>query len=175
MDIISHGLWGSIGFVRKSRKSFWLAFFFGIAPDLFSFGIFTASIWLGLVSGPDWSAGPPDQQLIPRYVWSFYSVTHSLIVFSIIFGLVWLIRKKPLLELLAWGLHILVDIPTHSDTFFPTPFLWPISSFSINGIPWSHPVIFIPNVALLILLYAWFFIVKKRPVKISGQDPLRKG
>lgn len=167
MDIISHGLWGSLGFGRRSRKSFGLAFFFGISPDLFSFGIFTASIWLGLVSGPDWSNGPPDPLLIPQYVHSFYNVTHSLIIFSVVFGLVWLIRKKPLYELAAWGLHILVDIPTHSDKFFPTPFLWPFSDLYMNGISWSHPVIFIPNVTLLIALYLWFFVVKKHLAKTS--------
>lgn len=166
MDIISHGLWGSLGFGRRSRKSFWVAFFFGIAPDLFSFGIFTATVWLGLVSGPDWAAGLPDPSLIPQYVHGMYNVTHSLIVFAAAFGLVWLIRKKPLYELSAWGLHILVDIPTHSDRFFPTPFLWPLSDVSVNGTPWSHPWIFIPNVTLLILLYLWFFVVKKRLAKM---------
>ena len=39
MDFISHGLWGSITFGRKSRWSFGLAFAIGMAPDLFSFGV----------------------------------------------------------------------------------------------------------------------------------------
>ena len=37
MDIVSHGLWGSIAFGRKSRSSFWMAFVIGMAPDIFSF------------------------------------------------------------------------------------------------------------------------------------------
>ncbi|MFZ1626633.1 MAG: hypothetical protein WAT81_02400 [Candidatus Moraniibacteriota bacterium] len=40
MDIFSHGLYGGIAFGRRSRPRYWLAFFFGIAPDLFSFGLF---------------------------------------------------------------------------------------------------------------------------------------
>ncbi len=162
MDIISHGVWGSIGFGRKSRKSFWIAFFFGVAPDLFSFGIFTASTWLGLVSGPDWSAGPPDSNLIPQYVHALYDITHSLIVFLAAFILVWIVRKKPLYELGAWGLHILLDIPTHSARFFPTPFLWPISDFHIDGISWGNPLIFIPNVTLLAGFSFYFFFLKRR-------------
>lgn len=161
MDIISHGIWGSLGFGRRNRKSFWLAFFFGIAPDLFSFGIFTASTWVGLASGPDWSGGPPDPNLIPQYVHSLYDVTHSLVVFLVVFGIVWLLRGKPLYELAAWGLHILLDIPTHSSRFFPTPFLWPISDFHINGIPWSDPVIFIPNVILLFGLSLYLFLRRR--------------
>ena len=50
MDIFSHGLYGGVLTGRKSRKSFWTAFIFGISPDLFSFGIFTLSILLGFVS-----------------------------------------------------------------------------------------------------------------------------
>lgn len=170
MDIVSHGLWGGLGFGRRSRSSFWLAFFFGIAPDLLSFGIFTAMTFLGFSEHPDWSSGNhPDPSQIPLYVHSIYDVTHSLVVFSVVFGLIWLIRKKPLYELCAWGLHILLDIPTHSNGFFPTPFLWPLSDFTVNGIPWSHPVIFIPNVTLLAVLYFWFFVARKRAARTARE------
>lgn len=162
MDIVSHGLWGGIAFGRRNWKSFWLSFFFGIAPDLFSFGIFTVGVWTGVAHGLDWSSGPPDPRLVPSYVHSLYNVTHSLIIFLLVFGTVWLVRKKPLYELSAWGLHILVDIPTHSNAFFPTPFLWPVSSFHVSGIPWGHPSIFIPNVVLLLVLYSWFFARYRR-------------
>jgi hypothetical protein len=162
MDTLSHGLWGSLAFGRKNRQNFWLAFFFGVAPDIFSFGIFIVSVFLGFASGINWSAGPPDQSLIPQYVHSTYNITHSLIVFAAAFSLVWLARRRPLWEMAAWGLHIIMDIPTHSNGFFPTPFLWPISSFHISGIPWSRPIIFIPNVVLLGTLYLWFFVFRGR-------------
>ncbi|MEK7531848.1 MAG: hypothetical protein AAB545_02915 [Patescibacteria group bacterium] len=162
MDILSHGLYGSIAFGRRNRKSFWLAFFFGIAPDLFSFGIFFAERILGFASGPDWKNGPPDPNTIPSYVDSLYNITHSLIIFAIVFGFVWLLRKKPLWEFLAWPLHILVDIPTHSSQFFPTPFLWPVSDFYIEGRSWGTPEIFIPNVIFLVAIYFWYFIIRKK-------------
>lgn len=162
MDILSHGLWGGAAFGRSVKKNFWLAFFIGISPDLFSFGIFSAMNFLGLVSGPDWSNGPPDASTIPQYVHSLYNITHSLIVFVAVFLLVWVIRKKPLYEMLAWPLHILMDIPTHSTRFFPTPFLWPVAEYKIDGVPWSHPWIFFPNWILLILIYSYFFFKKRR-------------
>jgi hypothetical protein len=162
MDIISHGLYGGIAFGRKSKFSYWKAFFFGVLPDLLSFGIFTTFTVLGLASGPDWTSGPPDPSAIPGYVHQLYDVTHSLVVALGVFGLVWLVTKKPMLELLAWPLHILVDIPTHSSEFFPTPFLWPLSDFSIDGVSWGQPIIFIPNVLLLIALYTWFWSRKSK-------------
>ena len=169
MDILSHGLYGSVTFGRKNRLSFWLSFFFGIAPDLFSFGFYTAGTWIGLFDHPDWSSGNhPDPSQIPLFVHTFYNYTHSLVIFALIFGLVWLVRRKPLWVMAGWGLHILVDIPTHSAEFFPTPFLWPISSFSVDGHPWSSPEIFIPNILLLCVLYAWFYIIKPRRLKKVG-------
>jgi len=163
MDIISHGLWGGIAFGRSSRKSFWAAFLFGVAPDLFSFGV----VFLGglLTHGLEFFRGmghPPDVSQIPAYVYHLYDVTHSLVVFCLVFGVVWLLRGKPLLELGAWGLHLVMDIFTHSSAFFPTPFLWPLSTAHFDGLPWVDPLIFVPNVLLLALLYAGFFWKRRR-------------
>ncbi|QQR78901.1 MAG: hypothetical protein IPJ68_01345 [Candidatus Moraniibacteriota bacterium] len=166
MDILSHGLYGGVAFGRRSRISYWLAFFFGIAPDLFSFGLFFALTILGLAEHPDWRSGQhPDPAGIPGYVHALYNGTHSLVIFVAVFALVWLIRKKPLYEMFGWPLHILVDIPTHSEKFFPTPFLWPVSDFHVNGHNWSDPRIFIPNVIFLIGLYLWFYVIRPRRVR----------
>jgi len=163
MDIVSHGLWGGLALGRSSRRSFWTAFGFGTVPDLFSFGlVFANGLW---VHGLDFFNGlghPPDPTLIPAYVHSLYNATHSLVVFALVFGLVWLLRGKPLMELGAWGLHIAVDIFTHSEAFFPTPFLWPLSDLRVDGVPWSDPRIFFSNLLLLAVLYAWFFLQRKR-------------
>lgn len=161
MDVISHGLWGGILVGRKNKKEFLTAFAFGVGPDVLSFGIFTAMTVLGLASGPDWSGGPPDPRLIPQYVHMLYNITHSLLVFLFVFVLVWAFRKRPFLPMLAWAFHILLDIPTHSTDFFATPFLWPISEYRINGIPWGHPYIFFPNLILLVGFYFYFFVIKK--------------
>jgi len=166
MDTLSHGLWGSLAFGRKNAKSFWTAFFFGVAPDLFSFGFFFVSTWLGIAERPNFDGSePPNQALIPPYIGHLYNITHSLLIFLIVFGIVWLIRKAPFWEMGAWGLHIFFDIPTHSYNFFPTPFLWPLSNFKIDGHPWSDPIIFWPNLTALAMLYGYFFIFKKRKQK----------
>lgn len=165
MDIISHGLWGGLAFGRKDKKTYLLAFFFGLFPDLFSFGIFTVMSVLGFATSPDWSQGPPTNEAIPQFVHVLYDLTHSLIMFALVFGLLWLVLRKPFLPMLAWGLHILVDIPTHSFDFFPTPFLEPLSNFMIDGISWGQPLIFYPNVILLIVGYVVWWASKRRQKK----------
>ncbi len=165
MDSISHGLWGAIIAGRRNKRNFIAAFIFGVMPDALSFGIFLSTIIFEFKKHV-WGE-PPAIESIPAYVFSLYNISHSLLVFGLVFILVWVMRKKMYLPLSAWGLHILVDIPTHAYAFFPTPFLWPISDFKIDGTPWSHPYIFIPNVILLGGLYVWFFISRRRTRKIE--------
>jgi len=162
MDIVSHGLWGGIAFGRKNRKNFILAFLIGLLPDVLSFGIILAGSILGFFQRTDWSGGPPDPALIPSFANHLYNITHSIIIFAAVFLIVWIIRKRPWWILGAWGLHILIDIPSHSYQFFPTPFLWPIADFKFNGISWGSPEIFIPNIILLFILYIWFYIAKRK-------------
>jgi hypothetical protein len=164
MDIISHGLYGGVAFGRRSRVSYAKAFFFGIMPDLLSFGIFTVLMFLGVSAGPQDFGHPPDADSIPEYVYALYNVTHSLVVAGVSLGIVWFLFKKPVYEMLAWPLHILVDIPTHSTAFFPTPFLWPLSNFYVNGVSWGHPYIFFPNIIILICMYAAWFIRRRKRV-----------
>ncbi len=168
MDTLSHGLWGGLVFGRNNKRNYWWAFSFGLLPDLLSFGLFTVAQILGFGTRVQWSGGPPDVTLIPSYVDIMYNYTHSLIIAAIVFGLIWLIMKKPWLPLLAWPLHILFDTPVHSTDFYPTPFLWPLSNFHIDGISWSHPWIFFPNWAALIIGYG-FWYYQRRKKKSSPQ------
>jgi membrane-bound metal-dependent hydrolase YbcI (DUF457 family) len=174
MDIASHGLWGGIAFGRGNRRSFGLAFFFGILPDLVSFGPFYVAVFLGLAQRPRFGHEPPDPSLFPFYVHGAYSVTHSLVVFLVAFALLWAVFREPIWETFAWGLHILLDIFTHSYRFFPTPFLWPISHFKFDGWPWGMPAIFIPNVVLLALCYAWL-LLRRRKVPDRSSRAFRQG
>ena len=162
MDVLSHALYGSAPFLsNKNKKYFWFAFLIGITPDALSFGIFMVLNLLGIYERPDWQSGPPPVSAIPEFVSILYDITHSLVIFALVFISVWIIRRKPFWPLLAWGIHILVDIPSHSDQFFPTPFLWPVSDFHLNGISWGSPVIFFPNWILIVLIYGGWFLWKR--------------
>lgn len=166
MDILSHGLYGGIAFGRKTRRNYITAFLFGISPDLLAFGPFFISAFLGFTPMPFGRIEPPSSNFIPQYVHSIYSVTHSLIIYVVFFAVLWFLGKKSFAKLtFGWPLHILVDMPLHSSDFFPTLFLWPFSNWYIDGIPWSNPYIFFPNVIFLIALYIyWYFQNKEKDI-----------
>jgi len=159
MDVFSHGLWGGVVLGRKKRKNYILAFVFSVLPDIFAEGIMFGMIFLGVNNMPDLEHGHPNISDFPTYAQNFYNATHSLVIFIMVFAVVWLFRKKPYWLLLAWSLHIIIDIPTHSLKLFPTPFLWPVSDLKIDGIPWDNSMILIPDIILLIVFYS-FWIYK---------------
>ena len=161
MDTLSHGLWGSLALGRKNKQSFWHAFFFGIAPDVFSFGPFFISAFLGFTARPHFGTTPPLENAIPNYVHVLYNGTHSLIIFAAAFLAVSIIRRAPMWEMCAWALHILYDIPLHTEHFFPTPFLWPVSSYHFNGWNWSNPWIFFTNEILLAVAFVILFSYRR--------------
>ncbi len=158
MDFVSHALWGGISFGRRNRRLLVLAAGISILPDILTEGLFFVLYRLGIGGMPGWEHGHPNITDYPQFAQTLYNVTHSFIVFAAVFILIWLFAKRPLWVVAAWGLHILIDIPTHSMALFPTPFLWPISDFRVDGIGWDSPIILTINVVLLICVYAlWLY------------------
>jgi len=149
MDTLSHALWG-YGLFGYKRYA-WLAIFFGAMPDLISFGAFMA---INIVSGT-WHMGPPSLATLPAWLFTNYSIGHSFVICLPIIGLVSLWRRDVAFAMLAWPFHIVLDFPFHSFKFFPTPIFWPISDFKLDGIPWSHWYIWLPNVAGLGILLTY--------------------
>src|SRR3989338_3579736 len=171
MDVLAHFLWtyAIAAFAKiKQRK---LTGLFGVLPDFFSFGILMV---LTLITG-SFHAGKPDLASIPPYVFHLYDWTHSLVIFGAVYLAVFLITKKWYLPLIGWGVHILIDIPTHTSTFFPTPFLWPFSDYSFSGISWGTPWFMLLNYSALAIVY-WhlsreFRKEKANKNKKSHSDP----
>lgn len=152
MDVFSHGLWGALAFGRQGNA--FLAAAFGMAPDLIPFT-------------PDFIAnavdrkvvrGKPELTVFPEWVVKIYNFTHSLVVYAVIYILIRIIWGNEIAYLsLAWLLHILFDIPTHAKEFFPTKFLYPLSNFHFDGIPWANKKVLLGNFLLLALFYGLFF------------------
>lgn len=171
MDTLAHGLWGGVGFYAASRRKFAAAFILGMAPDLLSFGLFHAS-------HPEWivqrfsgrTTGPPPLTMLPEFVFHAYNWTHSLVIWGALFALIWLLRKSPPWPLLAWGLHILSDIPTHGPGYFPTPYLWPLPTPHVQGIAWSTPWFMMANYSALLIAYLMAFAL----ARMKGRRPIRK-
>jgi membrane-bound metal-dependent hydrolase YbcI (DUF457 family) len=158
MDFISHALWGGISFGRRSKKAFCLAAGLSVMPDFLTEGLFFILYLLGVGGMPGWEKGHPNISDYPLFAQNLYNITHSLIIFVLAFVLIWLVFRRPVWVVAAWGLHIVIDIPTHSLALFPTPFLWPISSFRVNGIGWDNPIVLGIDIVLLITGYSfWLF------------------
>ena len=159
MDILAHGLWTAAVYSRWQLRARWWAVLFGIAPDLLSFGFFfVATFFTG-----NWHMGPPNISLVPNYVFTLYNIWHSVFVWLLIFLVAWLINKKPWWPLAGALLHIAIDAPLHEADFFPTPWLWPFSSYVVDGISWAHPMFMLINYSCLAIIYtAWFFWRKRK-------------
>ena len=167
MDIFAHALWTAAGAVplrRRVRRPIHLgwAVFWGVFPDVFSFAIpAVVRIWwyaTGVTSSlrPDAKSGQHFQ-----FVWQLYYGSHSLVVFAAVFGIVWVVARRPVLELLGWGLHILIDIPTHTG-IFALHFLWPFSSYGISGVRWESGWFMAANYGALVVVYLWMWSGARR-------------
>jgi len=142
MDTFAHGLWSYIIFSKS--KYVWLAVLFGILPDLLSW-----TIWMFYRNKNGFTWGHPDLSLIPKWVFTLYGITHSLFVVALVFLIVFLVFKHIPIYLLAWPLHILIDIFTHTKDFLPTPFLWPFSNYAFPGISWGNMYFMSINYSLI--------------------------
>ena len=165
MDFISHALWGGISLGRKNRRAYLLAVGISLLPDILTEGLFSILYLLNIGGMPGWENGHPNITDYPLWAQYLYDITHSFVIFALIFALFWIIIKRPLWVLAAWGLHILIDIPMHTLALFPTPFLWPISDIRINGLDWSNPFILATNIILLATAY--FFWLSRKFIRKS--------
>ncbi len=175
MDTLSHGLWAAViaKALRKKKKINILATaWWGVFPDVFAFTLlfswmflqlFLGTIPLGSLPSPD-SFEPSQHQasLLFSITSMLYSMSHSLVIFFLIFGLVFLVFRRPIWELSGWFMHIVMDIPTHSYQFYPTPFLWPILDWKFNGFSWLNPWFIVINYTAFFTIYFFFFRKKQK-------------
>lgn len=170
MDVLAHTLWTNALFhlkYKKLRKMRYLAAFFGVAPDLIGF---TPMFFYLIIFARPLKVHESDLLTNPHWTFEFakgmYNYSHSLVIFAAVFGLVLLagniyyrvtqgrlFRVWFFWPLLGWGLHILIDIPTHPE-FYQTPLFFPLSDLRNGyGVSWNHPVFMAVNYSLLAVAY----------------------
>jgi len=181
MDIIAHGLWTTAAArvanrskkIEKPIKIGW-ATFWGVFPDLFAFvPLFSFLIVEAVLGNVNLSHFPGPDSLEPaqgdtlflfKLTGVLYSMSHSLIIFGLVVALIYLILKKFPLEMLGWLLHIVIDIPTHSYAFYPTPFLWPLSDIKLDGLSWATSWFMALNYSALAVVYIILWRSSKKKV-----------
>lgn len=174
MDVFAHGLWAGVaakmanknsaiaGKIKKPLKV-WQTVLWGVFPDIFAFAIpFVWMFWNIIIGEMNFSDFPRPETVEPavrdtlpvfQLASILYNISHSLIVFVLIFALIRIIFRRTPWEMSGWFLHILIDIPTHSYRFYPTPFLWPFSEWKFDGFSWGTPWFMILNYSAIILVY----------------------
>jgi hypothetical protein len=182
MDIFSHGLWAGAAYKainKKVKKPFniKMAVFWGVFPDLFAFTVGFMWLFANLIFGDlsfsglprPQEAEPAPQDTLPifRLTSTLYNISHSAIIFLIVFGILFLIFRRPIWELGGWLIHIFLDIPTHSYRFFPTPVLWPLSGWKFDGLSWATPWFLIVNYAAIIIVYSFLYGKNSKKPKVT--------
>lgn len=166
MDIFAHAFWTNAVFYSKyknrKRARLW-AVAFGVLPDIISFA--PAVLFLLF----NWQRFRPamyfqSQGWVFTYALRSYNFTHSLVIFLAAALAVAAVRKgKVYWPMLAWALHIIIDIPTHKN-FFPTPFLYPLSNYhNPYAVPWAEPKFMLINYTAIVLVYLALYGFAKKP------------
>jgi hypothetical protein len=107
-----------------------------------------------------------------HFVWQLYHCSHSLVTFALVFGIVWLVARRPVLEMLGWLLHILIDIATHQG-MFAIHFLWPFSAYSVSTLRWENRTFFVVNYSALAAVYSWLWI-RSRRTRLQKQPAIQR-
>ncbi|MCH7731763.1 MAG: hypothetical protein IIA61_00150 [Candidatus Marinimicrobia bacterium] len=155
MDTFSHTLWGYGLFGYRGRP--WIAVIFGAMPDLVSFGPFLV---IRILSGTI-EPGPPPLEIIPGWVSMNYNFSHSFVIAFLSIGIVAIFSKSIAFAMLGWLFHILLDFPFHTLDYFPVKIFWPLSSFVVDGISWGQPLVWLPNLAGITMLFVCRHFQKK--------------
>ncbi len=169
MDIVAHGLWAAAAAVTAKRSTRarinvkW-AVWWAVFPDVLAFGPMVAvGVWLWVNGHLDVSHGRPAVHIgLP-----LYAAGHSFIVFLAVFGIATILARRVVYELLGWLTHIAIDIATHSFTYYATRFLWPISDYRIDGVPWWTPWFWAATYGALGIVYlllwrkGWLWVARR--------------
>jgi len=159
MDFIAHALWTYIIFYDTPYV--FLAIIFGILPDLITFGpSFSNFILTKKYKKADFKDPEKSLKYLPGYVFELYKITHSLVIFGIVFLFIFLINGSVYWPVFGWLIHIIVDIPLHTKNFFPVNFLYPISNYSVNGIKWGTKRFMIINYSVILIIFLIRIILK---------------
>jgi len=166
MEIVAHGLWAVAAATVANRKTpariraRWFAAW-AMFPDVFAFApeVAVALSYRLFASGPQ----AHGHHLLGI---ELYDPSHSLVVFAAVFVAAWVLLGHPIWTMLGWALHVAMDIPTHSS-HYPTPFLWPLSDYSIAGVSWRDPGVLALTYAALAVVFLVLWLDRRRAPRES--------
>lgn len=157
MEVVAHGLWAGAAVIYAKRwlpslsvrRTIWWTVF----PDVFAFApSFAAGLWVRFSD----ASNPVAHGLRVPHVHlglPLYPAGHSLIVFLLMFVVGSTLLRRPAWGLCGWAFHILIDVPIHSSSYYATRFLWPLSDFALDGIPWWTTWVWVCTYVTVLAVY----------------------
>jgi len=178
MDIAAHALWaaagGALALHRRwiNRAELAAAVGLAVVPDLVQFLPLLA--WVAFGTG-SWHAfadyavaapgqGPELPHVVALASHQLHCLLHSAVIATVATSTLWIGLGRMWWPLLGWWSHIVIDMFTHSSIYYPAPVLYPISSWSFDGIAWTQP--WMLGLNYLLLLVTW--VVVWRSVRRPG-------
>ncbi len=154
MDTVSHGAWSYLLWYASPYT--WFAVGAGMLPDLLS--VIPVALATFVANRGDLNKTLHDKN-VPHWAAVYkrvmFPITHSLIVAMLVWmtvAAVWGAQWW----LLAWPLHIVVDIVTHPREK-ATPFLWPLLGTKVHGVKWYGKRFMVVNTVALMIIAAIFW------------------
>ena len=166
MDTIFHGLLTYLIF-RKKKYKYKIAFW-GMAPDFFPAFALIYFVYLKLLEPPE------NPVLFTSFVYNeslfIYLFSHSLTPYLIIsLGLLALKKKQCWLPLIGGGLHLLIDVLTHSEgavkIFYP---FYPCEKLSLTAQYFSDENLVFIGVCWVTLLFVYYKTIKNKNSKSAS-------
>ena len=176
MDVFAHALWVGAGVMLARRR--WpisnptaaLTVALAVAPDVLHllpiagwslFGGGTAATVMTYAI-----AEPGQEPAVPPWVESLsqhlHCIAHSLIIAAVVTLLLWWWRRSLWVPLLGWWSHIVIDVFTHSATFYPAPVLYPLTDRGFDGVAWNTPWFMVLNYTALAAVGVWLLLTRAR-------------
>jgi hypothetical protein len=172
MDILAHTLWAGSGLLlwrgKKSTtsKTILLTSALAAVPDLLH--LLPVAAWsafheTSLLSLRQYVLAIPDKQplltpLITLLAHHLHCIMHSAITAGAISLLICTILRSFWIPLVGWWSHIVIDVFTHSNDFYPSPVFYPVTMKGFNGIAWNEPWFVLLNYTVLAAVLCWVSI-----------------
>ena len=175
MDIAAHALWAGAGALllvrrRALPKAAGVALVaLAVVPDLMH--TLPVAAWALFNGLPDdfmiyLRALPDRAQPLPAEVelWShhLHCVFHSGVIALGVTAATWLWLRVFWWPLAGWWSHILIDVVTHSDDFYPSPVFYPLTYWGFDGVAWDRPWFVIANYAALAVVWALLLMTRRK-------------
>lgn len=150
MDTLAHGLYGAALVARtRDERLMVAAGFFGMLPDLIPYGMALTNTSL-----PKWmDLAVNSNPVVPDFFIKSYYLAHSFVPILIVAVALFLFKRKWLILLIPYALHVAFDIPFHCSVF-STRFFYPLSDFHICGYSYADNLwVWEVNYGILVGIY----------------------